>query len=77
MSEPVGGDAVSGIDGLDPLDRVERVEQGRTGMRPLATSSAPARRSADTNGIAQRFSYNTIAAAVPGSIAAAASSRSS
>ena len=48
-----------------------------TGMRPLATSWPPDRRTATATGAAQRFSQTSTAADVPGSRAAAASSRSS
>ena len=48
-----------------------------TGMRPLATSWPPERRSATAMGAAQRFSQTSTAATVPGSSAVAASSRSS
>src|SRR5439155_504862 len=44
------------------------------GIRPFATTCAPLRLTAVTNGAAQRFSYSRIAAFVPGSIAAPASS---
>ena len=48
-----------------------------TGMRPLATSWPPERRTAAANGAAQVFSKTSSAAEVPGSSAAPASSTSS
>ncbi len=40
------------------------------GLRPLAMSCPPARRAADANGAAHRFSHTTTPATVPGSMAA-------
>ena len=48
-----------------------------TGIRPLATSWPPLRRTATANGAAQTFSYIRIPAELPGSRTAVASSTSS
>jgi hypothetical protein len=47
-----------------------------TGIRPLATTWPPARRSATAKGAAQTFSYTSTPAELPGSSAFAASSMS-